>query len=190
MDVSFYIQSIFLGVGLAMDACAVSMSNGLKEPKMKLTKVLFISFMFGLFQGLMPLIGYLIGHSFVSYFEQFIPWIALILLLFLGVKMIIEATKNNKEENSLNIITINAILIQTIATSIDALSVGVTFADYNFIQAFVTSLIIALTTFIICVPAHYIGMKFGDIFENKAEIFGGIILIIIGIEIFISGVFF
>lgn len=190
MGVEFYLQSAFLGVALAMDACAVSMSNGLNESKMRLNKIIFISFMFALFQAIMPLIGYFVGHAFIKYIELYIPWIALILLLFLGIKMIIGSIKNKDKEENSDKLTFKIILLQAIATSIDALSVGITISDYNILQAIVCASIIAFITFIICVVAHYIGKKFGDKFGNKAQIFGGIILIIIGLEIFIKGMFF
>lgn len=190
MDFQLFFQGLLLGIGLSMDACAISMSNGLKEPNIKLNKIIFISFMFGLFQGLMPLIGYLIGHNFVEYFEKYIPWIALILLLILGIKMIIEAIRKKDDHEEKRIVTYKEILVQTIATSIDALSVGVTIADYKFTNAIITFIIISICTFFICFIAHFVGKKFGNKFQNKAEIFGGVILIIIGLEIFIKGMFF
>lgn len=191
MGLEFYLQSVLLGVGLAMDAMCVSMSNGCVEPKMKLTKILFISFMFGLFQTIMPLIGYLIGHELIKYIQKFIPWIALVLLSFLGIKMLIEAFKKNEElkENNFNL-TFKIIFFQTIATSIDALSVGITIADYYFIKALVATSLIGIVTFLICILAHYIGKRFGIKFGNKAQILGGIILLSIGIEIFVKGIFF
>ena len=128
----FYLKSILLGIGLAMDACAVSMANGMREPKMKINKIILIAFMFGLFQGLMPLIGYFIGHAILSIIEKFIPWIAFVLLLFVGIKMIIETVKGNDDEtNDKALLTFKTLLVQGVATSIDALSVGLTFADYS-----------------------------------------------------------
>ena len=128
----FYLKSILLGIGLAMDACAVSMANGMREPKMKINKIILIAFMFGLFQGLIPLIGYFIGHAILSIIEKFIPWIAFVLLLFVGIKMIIETVKGNDDEtNDKALLTFKTLLVQGVATSIDALSVGLTFADYS-----------------------------------------------------------
>ena len=183
----FYLESMALGVGLSMDACAVSMANGLNEPQMKKHKLFLIAFMFGLFQGVMPLLGYLLGNVFLQYIEKFIPWIALGILSFLGIKMIIEGTKKNKEEK-VKKLTFQTILIQAIATSIDALGVGITFADYKILEAVVAVLIIGVITFSICVIAVLLGKRFGDKLGNKAIILGGIILVAIGLEIFITGI--
>jgi putative Mn2+ efflux pump MntP len=184
-----YIFSLFLGIALAMDACAVSMANGLNQPCMKLRKVLFIACMFGFFQGAMPLIGYFLGHALLSLIEPFIPWIALVILTFLGVRMIIEAMKNEECENR-KALTFSVILIQAIATSIDALSTGFAIANYSPLDAVICASIVMVVTAIICIFAVYIGKKFGTKFGSKAEIIGGIILIAIGLEIFITGVFF
>lgn len=185
-----YIRSFMLGVGLAMDACCVSMADGLKEPKMNFAKILFIALMFGLFQAGMPLIGYFIGHAFLSYIENFIPWIALILLFFIGGKMLIDGIKNKDEEKNDSRLGLKVIFVQAIATSIDALSVGFTIANYSTIDALICALIICLVTTLICIGAVFIGKKFGTKLGNKACILGGIVLIAIGIEIFISGMFF
>lgn len=198
MDFMFYRQSILLGVALAMDACAVSMANGLNEPKMARWKHVLIALVFGVFQALMPLIGYFVGHAFIEYIEKFIPWIALILLGFLGGKAIVSSVKeikeakletNEEKEPTLKTLTIKLLLVQAIATSIDALSVGLTISDYSIVEAIVCALIIALVTIIICLVAVQIGKKFGDALGSKAEILGGIILIVIGLEIFISSFF-
>ena len=180
------ISSLFLGIGLAMDACAVSMANGLNEPKMKFRKTLFIALMFGVFQGAMPLIGYLVGCQILTKIEWIIPWAALIILGYLGGKMIYDGVKG-EEENEAKSLTLKVIFVQAIATSIDALSVGFTISNYSLLEATVASLIIALVTFVICIFAVYIGKKFGTKFGNKAEILGGIILVVIGIEIFVTG---
>jgi putative Mn2+ efflux pump MntP len=184
-----YIFSLFLGIALAMDACAVSMTNGLNEPCMKLKKVIVIAFMFGLFQGAMPLIGYFLGHALLSLIEPYIPWIALVILSFLGVRMIIEGSKKNDCEE-VKKLTFTVLIIQAIATSIDALSTGLAIADYTPINAIICASIVMLVTAIICVCAVYIGKKFGTKLGCRAEIMGGIILIAIGLEIFITGVFF
>ena len=183
------ITSIFLGIGLAMDACAVSMANGLKEPKMRISKTLFIAFMFGLFQGAMPLIGYLVGSQVLTKIEWIIPWAALGILGFLGGKMIYDGIKGEDEADDKSL-TLKVILIQAFATSIDALSVGFTISDYKLSEALVCVGLVALITFAICVGAVFIGKKFGTKLGNKAILIGGIILIAIGIEIFISGMFF
>ena len=191
MDFAFFMKSIVLGIGLAMDACAVSMTNGLREKNINIKKILFISFMFGLFQGFMPFIGYLVGCQFISIIDSFLPWIALGILGFLGTKMIIDSIKcETTGECDFKPLVFKVILIQAIATSIDALSVGLTIADYKLINAFVCSLIIMFITFGICIVAHYIGKKFGDALGQKAELAGGIILVLIGLEIFVTGMFF
>lgn len=184
------ITSALLGIGLAMDACAVSMADGLKEPKMKINKQLLIALMFGLFQGLMPFIGYLFGCQFLTKIEWIIPWVALILLGYIGASMLIGGIKNKEEDEDDKDLTFKVLFVQAIATSIDALSVGFSIADYTLIEAVICVSFIAVITFAICVAAVYIGKKFGTKLGNKAEILGGIILLSIGIEIFISGVFF
>ena len=186
---------IGLGVGLAMDAFAVSMSNGLKENKMRISKVLLIAFMFGLFQGVMPLIGYLVGNSFVKYIEKFIPFIALALLSFLGVKMIIDFIKERKEKNDececeQKKLTFKVLIVQAVATSIDALSTGLAFSDYNIYDALIVVSLIAVITFVLCVIGVFIGKKFGTLISCYATLIGGIILILIGLEIFITGLWF
>lgn len=185
------ITSIFLGIGLAMDACCVSMANGLNEPKMKINKILLIAAIFGIFQGLMPFIGYLIGAAVLNSIEWIIPWIALTLLGFIGGKMLYEGIRHNDVEcNDNKSLTFKVLIVQAIATSIDALSVGFTISNYSLIDAVICVIFIAVITLIICVFAVFIGKNFGTKLGNKAEILGGIILIAIGIEIFISGVFF
>lgn len=189
----FIVNSILLGVGLAMDAFSVSLANGLSEPKMKKRKMCGIAGVFAFFQALMPMIGWICVHTVVQHFEAFeafIPWIALGLLLFIGGKMLIEGIKKHAEEEEKSGVGIGALLLQGVATSIDALSVGFTISEYNLVMALVCALIIALVTFIISMAGLFIGRKFGTRLSNKASIFGGIILIIIGIEIFVTGVFF
>lgn len=189
----FFFNSILLGVGLAMDAFSVSLANGLNEPKMKRRKMCGIAGVFALFQALMPMLGWVCVHTIVQYFKAFevlIPWIALGLLLFIGGKMLIEGIKNNGGEEENTGVGLGALLVQGVATSIDALSVGFTIADYGFVMALVCSLIIALVTFIICMAGLFIGRKFGTKLAGKASVLGGIILIFIGLEIWITGVFF
>ena len=188
---SFFVKSIMLGVGLAMDAFSVSLANGLNEPCMKKTKMLGVTGTFGIFQGLMPLIGWVCVHTFVQYFsafEKYIPWIALVLLLYIGGKMFIDGIRNKDSSCEERAAGVGMILMQGLATSIDALSVGFTIADYNFAQAAVCALIIGLLTFGICLGGIVIGRKFGTKLAGKAAVFGGAILIIIGIEIFITGI--
>ena len=193
------LTAIGLGAGLAMDACAVSMSNGLAEPKMKLGKIFTIAGFFGVFQIIMPIFGYLavtvlsatLGENFTRIFGYLVPWIALTLLLILGIKMIVEGIKEGKDSNkeneeSVKKLTIGGLFVHAIATSIDALSVGVIYGNVVPLEAYTTFLIIGIVTFGISVAAVFIGKKFGTIFSNKATIAGGIILCAIGLEIFFS----
>lgn len=189
----FFFNSILLGVGLAMDAFSVSLANGLNEPKMKRGKMCRVAGVFALFQALMPMLGWICVHTIVQYFKSFeklIPWIALGLLLFIGGKMLVEGIKNKDSEEEKVGVGLGALLIQGVATSIDALSVGFTISDYGFVMALVCSLLIATVTFIICMAGLFIGRKFGTKLANKATILGGAILVFIGIEIWVMGVFF
>ena len=184
------VNSILLGIGLAMDAFSVSIANGLNEPKMKKGKFFSIAGVFAFFQALMPLTGWICVHTVIKYFkifEKFIPWIALILLVFIGMKMIIEAVRNKGKEEVAGVLTIRLLIVQGIATSIDALSAGFTIAEYEILSALLCAGIISVVTFIICIAGLLIGKKVGDKLSTKAQIFGGIILIGIGLEIFVSG---
>lgn len=187
----FLVNSILLGVGLAMDAFSVSLANGLNEPKMKAGRMSLIAGVFAVFQAVMPLIGWGCVHTIVQYFKNFekcIPWIALILLCYIGGKMLYEGIAKKEEEESVEKLGIFILLVQGVATSIDALSVGFTIAEYNFWMALVCAFIIAVVTFGICVFGLKLGKKFGTKLAGKANTLGGIILIGIGIEIFLSGI--
>lgn len=189
MDFVFIFNSLLLGVGLAMDAFSVSLANGLSETKMRTGKMAGMAGTFAFFQFLMPLIGWVCVHTVSTHFQSFeklIPYIALILLCFIGGKMINEG--NCECGDTCPTIGLPALLVQGTATSIDALSVGFTIADYNFLKAFLCCLIIAVITFVICLAGIFIGKKFGTALSGRATIFGGFILIFIGIEIFLSGV--
>ena len=188
----FFVNSIFLGVGRAMDAFSVSLANGLNEQSMKKGKVFGIAGVFGVFQALMPLVGWICVHTILQHFkafEKWIPWIAFILLLFIGGKMLYEGIKNDEEAEASKV-GIWMLLVQGVATSIDALSVGFTIAEYGFLMALVCVAIIGAITFAICLTGVLIGRKFGTKLSNKATIIGGVILILIGIEIFVTGLFF
>ncbi|MGN0262959.1 MAG: manganese efflux pump MntP family protein [Oliverpabstia sp.] len=190
----FFFNSILLGVGLAMDAFSVSLANGLHEPEMKTRRMCKIAGVFSFFQALMPIVGWICVHSIVQWFhafEKFIPWIALALLLFIGGHMLMEGLKHENDENEKNgqmHVGFAVLMVQGVATSIDALSVGFTIAEYGLLMALVCSLIIAAVTFVICMAGLIIGKKFGTKLSDKASILGGVILIIIGLEIFITGV--
>lgn len=189
----FFFNSVLLGIGLAMDAFSVSLANGLHEPSMKRKRMVQIAGVFALFQAFMPMTGWLCVHTVIQYFrifERFIPWIALMLLLYIGGKMIVEGGKeDNEPEKTQSGVGGFALFVQGVATSIDALSVGFTISEYGFTMALVSAFIIAAVTFIICMGGLCIGKKFGTKLSGRAAILGGAILIGIGIEIFIRGVF-
>ena len=191
LSFTFFFNSILLGAGLAMDAFSVSLANGLNEPWMKRTKHISIAGVFSTFQFLMPLIGWICVSTIAKHFKEFqkfIPWIALFLLCGIGLNMIFEnvKNKNSSKEDKKPAVGISALLVQGIATSIDALSVGFTISDYILFEALISCLIIGLVTFILCYIGITLGKKAGIKFAGKADILGGIILIIIGIEIFVT----
>ncbi len=195
MNFIFFVNSVFLGVGLAMDAFSVSLANGLAENKMRLPRMCAIAGVYAFFQFFMPMVGWICVHTVVECFSKIqvlIPWIALFLLLFIGGKMIFESVskKNSDEENSASRLSLRVLLVQGVATSIDALSVGFTIAEYDLLAAISASLIIAAVTFFICVAGLEIGKTVGTKLSSKAGILGGAILIFIGIEIFVRGIFF
>lgn len=189
----FFLNSILLGTGLAMDAFSVSLANGLNDTGMSPVRMCGIAGVFAGFQALMPMIGWVCVHTVVEKFqkfENFIPWIALILLGWIGGKMLREVFRKKKsgEETAPAKLTMAALTVQGIATSIDALSVGFTISDYNRIMALVCALLIAAVTFVICMSGLCIGKKFGTKLADKASILGGVILIGIGVEIFLTGI--
>lgn len=192
-DFVFFFNSVLLGVGLAMDAFSVSLANGLNEPNIRKGRMCTIAGMFAFFQFLMPMIGWVCVHTVLQYFgilEGFIPWAALILLAFIGGKMLVEGIKGGDDSDGDNkSVGWGGLVLQGIATSIDALSVGFTIADYDWLSALVCGLIIAVVTFGICMVGLMLGRKFGTMLAGKASILGGAILIFIGIEIFVTGVF-
>ena len=217
-SVLFFVNSILFGIGLAMDAFSVSMANGLNEPEMDRKKELLIAGAFGVFQTLMPLIGWVLVHTAMNTFQQiqkFIPWIALILLCWIGGKMIAEGVQSHKEAQPESAVLdgtpggntaaagnpaapatdpvkpavklgLWALFVQAVATSIDALSVGFTIAEYDFSHALAETVIIGVVTFIISYAGIRIGKKFGTHLSGKASILGGVILILIGVEIFVT----
>ena len=187
----FFLNSALLGVGLAMDAFSVSMANGLHDPKMGKDTMCRIAGTFGVFQPVMPMTGWICVHTIVelfSPFETFIPWIALALLGYIGGKMLVDGIKG-EEAGEATELSAGALFMQGVATSIAALSVGFTISEYGWLMALAASIIIAVVTFFLCMAGLNIGKKFGTELSGKASILGGVILIGIGLEIFISGVF-
>lgn len=187
----FLLNSVLLGVGLAMDAFSVSLANGLNDPKMSKARMSVIAGVFAVFQAAMPMLGWICVHTIMQYFvmfEKLIPWIALILLGFIGGKMLKEGIGGEDIEEQTEKLGAGALIVQGVATSIDALSVGFTIAEYNVYMALLCATIIAVVTFFICLVGLILGKKFGTRFAGKASILGGVILIGIGIEIFISGI--
>ncbi|MBR6201319.1 MAG: manganese efflux pump [Spirochaetales bacterium] len=195
-SVSFFVNSALLGVGLAMDAFSVSIVNGIREPDMPRLRMCGIAGVYAFFQFLMPVIGWVCVHTLVSYFEvltKYVPWIALALLMVIGINMLVEGLKGGDQANddaAAKTLTIWMLLMQGIATSIDALSVGFTIAEYDIRHALTAALIIAGETFVICIVGLLFGRRIGVRLADKSEIVGGVILIGIGVEIFIKGVFF
>lgn len=192
MNLVFFLNSAVLGVGLAMDAFSVSLANGLHEPRMPRGRMCFIAGVYAFFQFLMPMTGWACIHTIAvlfSAFRKMIPWIALGLLLYLGGKMILEGVqeRNSGSDGGTGpCLSGKDLLLQGIATSIDALSVGFAIAEYALIPAFIASLIIAAVTFIICSGGLLIGRKAGTALSWKASVLGGCILVLIGIEIFLK----
>ena len=184
----FFFTNVMLGVGLAMDAFSVSLANGLNEPRMRKYKMCGMAGIFAAFQFAMPLIGWILvstAAKLFGVFEKMIPWIALALLGYIGGKMLYEGIKNDGEEES-PAVGLKGVLVQGVATSIDALSVGFTISHYHFWEAVIACLVIGIVTFFICYAGLEIGKKAGTKLAGKAGILGGAILIFIGLEIFIT----
>jgi len=192
LNFQLFFNSVLLGAGLAMDAFSVSLANGLNEPKMKREKMIAVAGIFAAFQFVMPLIGWIcvstIAQHFAS-FQKFIPWIALALLGYIGGKMLYDGVTDKVKEEDRGAVGFSALIVQGIATSIDALSVGFTIAGYSLSEALVSCIIIGVVTFFICFAGIHIGKKAGTRISGKAGILGGVILIFIGLEIFITNIF-
>ena len=193
MGFAFFLNSVLFCIGLAMDAFSVSLANGLREPGMRKRRMFLIAGVFGGFQLLMPLLGWFLVHSLTTAFqviEKFVPWVALLLLLFIGGKMLYEGIRGLKTETSEEEktgVSLGSLIVQGIATSIDALSVGLTISSYDFPAALTEACIIGAVTFGICMLGIFLGRLFGMKLKNAAGILGGAILIAIGLEIFITG---
>ena len=182
---------VLVAVGLAMDACAVSICKGLSRPPSPLKRACTLGLFFGFFQGAMPLIGYYLGRSFASSIESIDHWVAFILLAFIGGKMIWEALKKEDDtDKNRDDYRIQTLTLLSLATSIDALAVGVTFA---FLQVSIVPavLLIAAVTFVLTLCGFWLGTVFGAKLQSKAELFGGVILVLIGLKILLEhlGVF-
>lgn len=186
-------EILLIGVGLSMDAFAVSVTNGMTRKNVRLGWAFAIAACFGLMQGLMPAIGFTLGSTFTSYVESFDHVIALVLLGFIGGKMLLDGVKENDGGSSSGCtLTLGALILQGIATSIDALAVGVSFAAVmrGYGDMLIAVVIIAATTFILSFIGVFVGKKSGDFLNSKAQIVGGLILIAIGVKIFVEHVFF
>lgn len=189
LDFAFFFNSVMLGVGLAMDAFSVSLANGLSEPDMKKSRMTGIAGVFAGFQIVMPLIGWVCVSTVAQYFkvfEYFIPWIALVLLGYIGGKMLYEGIKSKDSDDEKAAVGVKALFIQGVATSIDALSVGFTISRYRLLEAVLSCFLIGIVTFLICFVGLILGKKIGTRLAGKADVFGGVILICIGLEIFIK----
>lgn len=192
LSFDFFLYSFLLGIGLAMDAFSVSLVSGLSEPAMRKKRMAFVSFIFSFFQTAMPFIGWICVSTVAKYFTFFdkcIPWIALVLLSYIGGKMLYEGIKNKDCNDEKPAIGFAALIIQGIATSIDALSVGFTISKYTLPNALLCSILIGVITFFICFAGIIIGKKAGSRLSGKATILGGGILLFIGLEIFITSWF-
>lgn len=176
---------IMIGIGLAMDAFSVSITDGIILKKPKVVEAGKIALFFGAFQFIMPCIGYLLGSTFARYIEAFDHWIAFALLLFIGSKMIYEAINEKPEEDIKNPLSFTTLTVLAIATSIDALAVGVTFATIN-VPVIFASAVIGIVTFLISFAGVYIGSRCGNLFGSKSEIVGGMVLILIGFKILLQ----
>ena len=191
MDSVFFLNSILLGIGLAMDAVSVSVVSGLKEPDMKKRRMTGISATFGGFQFLMPFLGWMFVIFLESVFtviRPYIPWVAAAILSVLGIRMIIVGFRDEETDKGAGI-GIGALLLQGIATSIDALSAGLTMSEYDLTKALVSSGIIGAVTFTLCLLSVFLGKKIGAKIKNKASLVGGVILIAIGLEILVKSFF-
>lgn len=191
-----FIEIFLIGIGLSMDAFAVSVTNGMCKREKIWAAALACGLCFGIFQGVMPALGYALGSTFAEYIEQYDHIIALVLLCYIGGKMILDLIRSaggNSADEPVEVGSLKAsvLILQGIATSIDALAVGVSFATMLSWGAMAgAASLIAATTFVIAAAGVFIGGKFGDILNNKAQLVGGLILIGIGVKIFVEHTFF
>ncbi len=184
-------EVFLIGLGLAADAFAVSVTNGMCRSGKTACIALACGVCFGAFQGLMPALGYALGSTFASYIERFDHIVALVLLCYIGGKMVIDSFKKESGGASSGPLKLTELALQGVATSIDALAVGVSFAALMPLSDMaVSAAVIAGTTFIISAAGAFVGKKFGDFLNSKAQLIGGLILIAIGVKIFVEHTFF
>ncbi len=183
------LELCLIAVGLSMDAFAVSVCRGVKMKRINLRHTVSIALCFGFFQAVMPFIGWAVGFQFYSYIIDYDHWIAFSLLLFIGCKMLYEAFKPEKDEEEHDCLKFSELIMMGVATSIDALAVGISFAVLPDVNIYFACILIGIITTVICFAAVFIGKYFGDKFRNKAEIIGGVILILIGFRILIEHLF-
>lgn len=184
-----YLEILITGVALAMDAFAVSICKGIKMKKLRGSHLVVISLFFGGFQMLMPLVGWLLGSQLVDHISKFDHWIAFVLLAFIGVKMAIESFKKEEEECACckEKLDLKELFVLAVATSIDALAVGIAFSLYPNVNILPAVSIIGAVTFLICAIGVIIGHKCGSRFKSKAEFIGGVVLVAIGIKLLVEG---
>ena len=180
-----FFELFLIGIGLSMDAFAVSVCKGLSMQRIDKKYTLYIGLFFGGFQALMPLLGYFLGSRFAGSIERFDHWIAFLLLAFIGCNMIRESREEAEEEKAFTGVNLKELFLLSVATSIDALAVGVTFA---FLQVKITPAvtIIGCTTFVLSLAGVYVGNVFGARYKSRAELTGGVILILIGLKILLE----
>ena len=189
MSTIFSLEIIFIGVGLAMDAFAVSITSGIVIKNMRLRHAMRIALFFGGFQALMPILGWLGGTTFSGYIKQYDHWVAFVVLVFIGGRMIYESFKLQEVEKSFDPRNLSVLFVLAVATSIDALAVGVTFSFLD-VRIWHAAGVIGVITFVISYAGTRIGQRFGHFLENKIEVLGGVILIGIGTKILIEHLFF
>lgn len=180
------LEVILLGIALAMDSLAVSIVNGIKYKNYTKKEMFLASLSFGVFQGLFPLFGYLVFTPFIKYVDKIDHWIVLILLSYIGIDMIKDSFESEDVIEKSEEFTFKVLMVESIATAIDALSVGIALPDFA-INPYLSCLIICLCTFIVCIIGHMLGKKVAMILKNKALFLGGAILILIGIKEVLSG---
>lgn len=182
-----FLEIFLIGIGLSADAFSVAVCKGLNMRKLNLKHAYIIALFFGGFQAIMPLIGYLLGTNFADYIEAFDHWIAFVLLGFIGGKMAIEAIRDNgeDEEEKTDVLKIGELTVMAVATSIDALAVGITFAFLK-VNILLSVLLIGVTTFALSLAGVLLGNRFGAKYKSKAELAGGIILVLIGVKILLE----